>query len=929
MSNTNCLKCVPKLPITFSKRLNVLDKCLDQRVLKMKKIIKQDIKNDDEILIFERNGSCHIQTLFFECEASDENNIFNSQFIFYIDDEKEPSIKGKIKNLFLSSEEGKEVYSDYYGKTVSGNQVSFYRYLFIPFYKSCKIYIRSQEKIFNLKLQVYYYEDENRVDFGRYGKAYDLETSGKEHKQGESVELMHVKGKGLIHSINFTMENDLSPGIFMEGNFEIYIDGNSFPMYQSTGTEEFFMGGVYFMNLHESTYTGCARSFNDGSENKRHLSSAHRLFIEDPIVFDREIRIVWHNGEIGQGEEYKGTTHYDFHALYYLEINDYLNTKELSLKEANQRIQTIDGNAIDMHLIFQEIEKREIKKGRKTIVNLQKSGCLTHLYLEAIETSKIGFVVDGKDLGAIPLSLFFLAGDDKEYHVGDKAGRTGLNAFYKYLSIPFNEALEIYLESESQFNLVGKLEYRDGKTTGSSTYSHKVIKKQKNESFVSIINEGKGELESFVMHLKSKEKMKGEISIYIDQEKIPNIKTDLSSFFLTGFQFSGRKGYSKQVGVIKNEADEVIAFRFFIEDKITFKNKVKIVIEGKYLTIDGYFTYFLKDENRLDKKPTITNLYQRLNRLDHATESNLFYCYNAFEDHQGMIGPNETRVLFEDFGFGAITCIRLGTPFTGKVLSNALFKIYLDGEKTPVVETTVARFFSAFFDETVYFSGSRKLSRISKLDSDKIGEGHTSLFRYILIPYKKGIKITLSATEDGPLNGFMNVYYQKGKDAPTDYGRYSCINDQTFDGKLYNDDKVLMADVKGKGLLDSIQINLKNPHTDDFLDNEIIFEVDKNIVFKTKVFSLFFAPKKIDDNTYYLTYYSDKWEEKRKEENGGFTFSKVGWTKRRNKAPYEVSVYRLFEDNPIIFNKMIKVYMKSNARNTTQLQSDLIFYTET
>jgi hypothetical protein len=729
MSITTCLKREAQLPISAVKRLNVLDRGINKRKLRSCNTKNKMLRGEEELVLLERYGAGAVCTLFLELQGSTAKACSDSRISIYVDGESKPSITGTVENLFLSGREGKKTYGDYAGKTVydlEEKRISHYRYLFIPYSEGCRVVLTAPkgEVLEHINSDIYYHVDRDGgdIDFGRYGKAYSVEKKGIESRHNEKVVLASIKGKGALQSFQFSMSNPDTAGTFMEGNIEFYIDGNKFAEYQSTGTEEFFMGGVYFISLHQSAYSGCTRSFNDGSINPEHISSAHRLFVDDPVTFEKELKIIWHNGETDQGVPYAGVTNYDFHAIYYTETEETKDITRLSLEEAEGRITSIDGRFNDLPVKSKTINRLELSPGENILFDIKESGCISSIFLEldnakTYEGTVIQLEIDGHKTDEVPLKLFFLSATCGKNHVGQYAGSTSSGTFYRLIDIPFDSQFKATIKSPEMVYINGRIEYKSGENAGRGWFgmSGTSVELKEGESIELVNTSGEGKLEDIVLEVLGESISSGKIAVFTDKLNYADIETDdTSTFFLSGFGFSGGEGVSADVGTIQSNNNSVTAFRRFSEDSLAFKKELKIVYTAqKPVKLSGIVTYRMKKEHEIINT-TLKNIIRRLNILDKDKDNYYGCCYSSMEDHQVITEPGDTHILFEDFGPGMIDCIRLGTPNAGRAMLAARFKIYLNGEETPSVDTTVGRFFSANYEDAIFWSGSRYLSRPSK-----------------------------------------------------------------------------------------------------------------------------------------------------------------------------------------------------------------------
>jgi hypothetical protein len=107
------------------------------------------------------------------------------------------------------------------------------------------------------------------------GKNYTLlETSGEGHYVGTA-----------LFMTGLTME-------FLEGNEMVYVDGDTQPTIEGTGTEDYFSSGWYFdRGLYSAPYHGVVIK-----DEKHPRVSAYRWHVEDAIPFSKSIRFTIEHG---------------------------------------------------------------------------------------------------------------------------------------------------------------------------------------------------------------------------------------------------------------------------------------------------------------------------------------------------------------------------------------------------------------------------------------------------------------------------------------------------------------------------------------------------------------------------------------------------------------------------------------------------------
>ncbi len=968
MSLKNCLPCTPQVPYADVARLNALDQRRDRGRLRCATVQGGQVAEGAAIELLRVDGEGALRTFFVELTGSTREAVAGSRISVYVDGEQTPSVTGTIADFYLSGREAHLFNGDYAGKTLErddGRTAAFYRYLFVPYRRSCVVTLQARDGELRRVLSQLYHSSEAGAadaDYGRWNRAFSTEKRGQCGIHGQSVEVVHLRGRGVFHSLQISLENPDSRGQYMEGNIEIYLDGEDFPSYQSSGTEEFFMGGVYFASLHESSYSGCTRTFNDGSENPRNLVSAHRLFIEDPMTFDRELRVVWHNGEHGQGPpEYRGVTDYTFHGIYYLDTAAVESARaipagRLSVADFAGRIRALDRDADSGAFASANLEC-QVEPGKLTTLgSVSGRGTVGAVFLEGVPDSGPGELVlevDGEAAVAVELPLFFFnapAGADprstktsaRRRYVGAQGGSPAEGTYFRYLDVPFTERFSVAVRSSVQARITGRIEYREGPCGQGAWESSSRRQTVGYDREAAVDFQGEGLLQEVVLFAGGSV-IDGEVHVQVDGEPGSIVFSPTAeSFFLAGRDPGSAAGGPRTVGagpcqgIVENEAGRFLAFRLFRRDPIPFSRSLRLVYFHRHHEPVNVTIYAAVRRPRPAvaqpadaSQPDLVALQARLNQLDGASHLRFTKCYSSMESRRGSLEPGQTSVLWEDFGPGAIRLIRLGTPPCGPALLAARLQFFVDGASRPAIDTTVGRFFSARMDDPIYWYNSRWLSRPSKIYREQ-RSGHVSCFRYLLLPYRRGVRVTLTAPDTGGIWGFNQLYYQGGTSTQVDFGTQEYWEDLAFTGTVPPHSRVLLAEVNGRGRVASWQLVVENAESEACLQGrvEILVGEKPRPVVDSALAAFFMSCARMSSHQAYLSGYTDFWQDKHREEQGHFASALVGWPRRGTRAPYASTLYRLFgADDPLPFDGTLRVYWTNAADSPTEVRSDLLVST--
>jgi hypothetical protein len=106
-----------------------------------------------------------------------------------------------------------------------------------------------------------------------------------------------ITGVGQLESILIYFNGASSGDVgVLEGNLEFYVDGNSTPSFVASGTEDAFNGGWYTLAV-----GGYPAGVAGTSGESGFGISMYRFFIDDPIFFNTELKVVYSAGQSSEG----------------------------------------------------------------------------------------------------------------------------------------------------------------------------------------------------------------------------------------------------------------------------------------------------------------------------------------------------------------------------------------------------------------------------------------------------------------------------------------------------------------------------------------------------------------------------------------------------------------------------------------------------
>jgi hypothetical protein len=239
------------------------------------------------------------------------------------DGETEPSIEAPIGDFFGLGY-GEPYYWSSMPLAVSDRALNCF--FPMPFGRSARIEIENQgeQRINNF----YYYVDYETYAAGSQS-ARDIERQGRFHawwnreltKASDTKINLDGKNNYLImdavghgHYVGVTMHiQGLATGWWGEGDDMMYIDGAEMPSMTGTGLEDYFCGAWNFNLLNREynfPYFGYSRKGNAHPDyTGRH--SMYRFHIEDPVTFDKSLRVtIEHGAQNDRGDDYSSVAYW-------------------------------------------------------------------------------------------------------------------------------------------------------------------------------------------------------------------------------------------------------------------------------------------------------------------------------------------------------------------------------------------------------------------------------------------------------------------------------------------------------------------------------------------------------------------------------------------------------------------------------------------
>lgn len=226
------------------------------------------------------------------------------------------NIRDRNENLIILNSE----------KILMAPYASYNCYWEMPFFKHCRITLENRGKDgFWSFYTITGWHGELPENAGYFHAAYRQEkpiTKGRAY-----TVLDNINGKGCFAGVLLAAGINGTSWIWVEGEVKMYIDGDTYPTINYTGTEDYFGGSYAFGNdtPHENyqTYSGQYVGMYAviGNSMKKYQSQQrfllYRWHVKDAIYFDKSFRMTMDNGtyELPMSPRYDDYTSV---AFYYL-----------------------------------------------------------------------------------------------------------------------------------------------------------------------------------------------------------------------------------------------------------------------------------------------------------------------------------------------------------------------------------------------------------------------------------------------------------------------------------------------------------------------------------------------------------------------------------------------------------------------------------
>src|SRR5579884_1001744 len=265
------------------------------------------------------DGPGRITHMWFTIASPSPDHLRELVLRIYWDDAKRPAVECPLGDFYGL---GFGRYVEYKSAPIAiGGIKALNCYWPMPFAKGARLTLTNEGKraVDNCYFNIDYRLEnrprrETRYFHTQYHQAYPT-------PKGEDYLLLETKGKGhFVGTFLSVMAN--SDGWWGEGNDKFYVDGDSTPTIEGTGSEDYFCGAWDFQHAFWNPYNGVPYYDNapKGGEKRGILNTCYRWHIMDPVPFTRSLRFTLEHGRHGPDDDRKPLrNNYSSVAYYYLD----------------------------------------------------------------------------------------------------------------------------------------------------------------------------------------------------------------------------------------------------------------------------------------------------------------------------------------------------------------------------------------------------------------------------------------------------------------------------------------------------------------------------------------------------------------------------------------------------------------------------------
>lgn len=235
----------------------------------------------------------------------------------YTDNASTPAVSMTLGDFFYMANHSDVFSTPRIGRTNRGtSESSAYRYLHMPFQKYLRVEVENttgSNTIFYGSAD--YSTVSSFADLGSQQLAFTIKGQrNTTHAMRTPMTVCDMDGSGQVESLMVSFSGDTGDGGVLEGNVEVYIDGESYPSWSSSGMEDAFNGGWYTVPV--GGYPA-GRSGNSDQAGQNH--TLYRFFLDDPIFFGSHIKVVMWAGQPNEASVTSATVNFAGYAGIWLD----------------------------------------------------------------------------------------------------------------------------------------------------------------------------------------------------------------------------------------------------------------------------------------------------------------------------------------------------------------------------------------------------------------------------------------------------------------------------------------------------------------------------------------------------------------------------------------------------------------------------------
>lgn len=269
---------------------------------------RRPIAPGETFTLVDHKGSAGIVRRWWITIAPRNNRDIQRQLIVrcYWDGETEPSVEVPVSDFFGM---GFGEWRDYQSLPLNMTSGGYNCYWPMPFHKSARITVENRSKV---KVDSFYYN----VDIETHDKLpkdslyFHAQFRRVRTVNGKPVTLLETTGRGQYVGTLLSMQSLKARGLgFLEGDEQVYVDGEKTPSIIGTGTEDYFSSGWYYdTGVYSALYHGVTIK-----DDRPGRINTYRWHIEDPIPFTKSLKFDIEHGGVNDAPD----TDYSSVAFWY------------------------------------------------------------------------------------------------------------------------------------------------------------------------------------------------------------------------------------------------------------------------------------------------------------------------------------------------------------------------------------------------------------------------------------------------------------------------------------------------------------------------------------------------------------------------------------------------------------------------------------